>query len=282
MGSSQAYGQADLYVPRPAYIESVRQLTKAERLFRIRLEDDKWSGHEPGQFVQVSIFGAGEAPFSICSAAEAVKDGFELCIRRIGSVTGVLHLLGEGARISVRGPYGHGFDLDVLAGRDVLFIAGGIGLAPLRSLIQHCLVHKSDFGSLTLLYGAKNPGEMLFRDEFDKWAVDGFTVHLTVDAARPEDGWIGNVGLITTLIGPIEIDPERTIAVIVGPPIMYKFVIKELAKKRLPPERIMVSLERMMRCGVGKCGHCAIGNLYCCIDGPVFMLDKIQSIQGAI
>jgi len=165
---------------------------------------------------------------------------------------------------------------------DVLFIAGGIGLAPMRSLIRHCLGERGRFGALTLLYGAKKPREMLFRDELRQWSsADGFDVRLIVDEAEP--GWDGPVGLITELLEPLKVDPGRTAAVIVGPPVMYRFVIERLQEKSMPTGRIIVSLERHMRCGVGKCGHCMIGpETYCCLDGPVFILSELAGITGAI
>jgi len=276
-------GLPGLFVPVPAVIRAARMLTDTERLLLLRRSDGRALGHSPGQFVQVSIFGLEEAPISICSAAgDGGGSDFELCIRRAGKLTGALHDLPEGAEIGVRGPFGRGFPVDELAGMDVLFIAGGIGLAPMRSLIRNCLTERGRFGGLTLLYGAKKPREMLFRDELQQWgSADDFDVRLIVDEAEP--GWDGAVGLITELLEPLEVDAARTAAVIVGPPVMYRFVIDLLRTKSLPPQRIIVSLERYMRCGVGKCGHCMIGpEIYCCLDGPVFLLSELAGVTGAI
>jgi len=274
-------GQLDLYVPKPAQIRQVRELTVTERLFRIRLSDGSSLAHKPGQFVEISLAGVGEAPISICSAELPSSPDFELCIRKIGSLTSKLHGLAGGASVGIRGPCGHGFDLELLRGQDVLFIAGGIGLPPVRSLIQHCLANREEFGRLTLLHGARSPEELLFTEDLASWQkCPHLEVHVTVD--RGDDRWQGNVGPVTTLITPLRIEPGKTIAAVVGPPVMYKFVIAELAAKDLPAERIMVSLERKMRCGVGKCGHCTIGDFYCCIDGPVFLYNQIKDIPGAI
>jgi NAD(P)H-flavin reductase len=270
----------ELFVPIPAAVAEARMLTGSERLLRLRLEGGRELGHDPGQFVQVSVFGLEEAPVSICSAPAG--DGtFELCARKVGRVTAALHQLNVGQEVGIRGPFGRGFAVKDLAGKDVLFVAGGIGLAPLRSLIQWCLLHRDTLGRLTLLYGAKGPGELLFRPELAQWAAaKDFAVHVTVDVGDKD--WGGSVGLITELIGPLALDPARTEAVIVGPPVMYGFVINKLRAKQIPPQQISVSLERHMRCGVGKCGHCMIEHLYCCRDGPVFKLSELSGMKGPI
>jgi len=272
---------SDLFVPMPATVRAVRELTPTERLFTLCREDGLGLAHQPGQFVQVSIFGVEEAPISVCSAERDGDATFELCVRRIGRLTGAMHDLRTGGEVGVRGPFGHGFPLDELAGKDLVFIAGGIGLPPMRSLIQYCLARRGDFGRLRLLYGAKRPAELLFRDELEAWRrADDFDVQLIVDSGDGE--WTEPVGLITELIPPLQMDIERTAAVLVGPPVMYRFVNEKLQAKGLPPEQVFLSLERQMRCGVGKCGHCMIGQIYCCRDGPVFKLSDILEIEGAI
>lgn len=283
MAETRGHGEltesSELFVPMPAELLAARQMTPTERLFTFQLAGGRALGHQPGQFVQVSIFGLEEAPISVCSAGD--ETAFELCVRRAGRLTEALHAMEAGAEVGIRGPFGHGFPLDELAGRDIVFIAGGLGMPPMRSLIQHCLDHREGFAGLMLLYGAKQPGELLFRDELDRWADgDDLDVRLIVDAGDAE--WSGPVGLITELIGPLETDPARTTAILIGPPVMYRFVIERLKARGLVPEQIFVSLERHMRCGVGKCGHCMIGDLYCCRDGPVFKLSEVMDIEGAI
>jgi NAD(P)H-flavin reductase len=188
-----------------------------------------------------------------------------------------------GAEVGIRGPYGTFFDTGELRGHDLVLIAGGCGLAPMRSLIQYCEDRRNDFGRITIMYGAKSPADVLFKDEIAAWKTSpNLTCHSTVDRVPGGHCHDGKVGLITTLIPPLEIDPERTVAVIVGPPVMYGFVIAELAKKGLTEDRIVVSLERYMRCGIGKCGHCTIEHLYCCIDGPVFRLNQVIHVKGVL
>ena len=204
-----------------------------------------------------------------------------MVIRDAGKVTGVLHRKEVGDTIGIRGPFGNGFPVNILEGNDLLFVAGGLGIVPLRSLINYCIDNRRDFGKVDILLGCKTPQDMLFGDEVERWneRLDvGF--NCTVDKSDPE--WKGNVGLITSLIPGITLDSDRTFAVVVGPPIMYKFVIAELLKKGIPERQIILSLERHMKCGVGKCGHCQINEHYCCQDGPVFSLDKIKNNKEAL
>jgi NAD(P)H-flavin reductase len=239
-------------------------------------------GHLPGQFVQVSLLGWGEAPISVASSP--TRDGiFELGVRRAGTLTSAMHQMKAGDTLGIRGPFGHPFDLAQLRGQDLLLISGGCGLAPMRSLIQYCEDRPAEFGNIFILYGAKSPADTLFKDELAAWEASArFACSLTVDTITGGDCYSGSVGLITALIPPLVFVPDKTIAVIVGPPAMYRAVIVELKKKGLPSSRIVVSLERQMRCGVGKCGHCTIEHLYCCQDGPVFRLDQIEHLRGAL
>ncbi len=275
-----ALAQTSIYLPTPAEIVRTEQLTQMEKLFDIRLKNGRELGHQPGQFVEVSLFGIGEAPISV-SSSPTKKGSFEIAVRAVGNVTKALHNLDRGATVGIRGPFGKGFPVAELKGKDILFVAGGIGLVPLRSLINYVLDHRSDFGRLQVLFGAKTPAEQLFLDELAKWRTRKDMEYLeTVD--RADDRWKGNVGVITTLFPKITIDPKKTVAVIVGPPIMYRFAILEAQVKGIPDEQIIVSLERRMKCGVGKCGHCQINNLYVCQEGPVFTYAKIKDLKEAI
>jgi len=270
----------DLYVPIPARVCDVRPLTPTECLLRLRLLDGRPIGHVPGQFVQISIFGLEEAPISICSA-ESSGPEFELCVRRVGRLTQAIHELGVGQEVGIRGPFGRGFPIEQLGGEELLCIAGGLGMAPMRSLIQWALSPGRRVGKVTLLYGGRQPSEMLFREEFPRWrAAEDLDLRLIVEKA--DAGWAGPTGTITELIEPVEIDPDRTVAVVVGPPVMYRFVIDRLTAKGLAADRIFLSLERHMRCGVGKCGHCMIDDLYCCRDGPVFRWSQLAHLKGVI
>jgi sulfhydrogenase subunit gamma (sulfur reductase) len=200
-------------------------------------------------------------------------------VQRAGA--GALHGLQAGAMVGIRGPFGHGFPIDQMRGKDMLFAPGGLGLAPLRSLINQVLDERGNFSRVIILYGAKRPAELLFRDELDAWAArDDIECHVTVD--RSEGDWGGNVGVITTLFPKVSIDPHNTIAITCGPPIMYRFVLMEMLGKGIPESHIYLSLERRMKCGVGKCGHCQINGLYCCQSGPVFTYDQIKNVPEAL
>jgi len=270
-----------LYAPEFARLTSVKPVTELEKLFTVELPGGKSLNHEPGQFVMLSIPGVGEAPISITSSPSRSNGTFELCVRKMGNVTGVLHTLNSGDMVGIRGPYGHGFPIDKMRGKDMLFAPGGLGLAPLRSLINQVLDERADFGRVIILYGAKRPAELLFRDELDQWAArDDVEFHVTVD--RAEGDWDGNVGVITTLFPKVSVDPHGTTAVTCGPPIMYRFVLMEMLGKGIPENHIYLSLERRMKCGVGKCGHCQINGLYCCQSGPVFTYDQIKNVPEAL
>jgi 2-polyprenylphenol hydroxylase and related flavodoxin oxidoreductases len=270
----------DLYTPTLATITDVRELTPLEKLFTVELPGGEELGHHPGQFVEVSLFGVGEGPFSI-SSSPTLRGKFELGIRRVGVLTEALHRLGPGDKVGIRGPFGHGFDVDAFRGRDVLIIAGGIGLVPLRSLINYVLDNRSDFGRLIVCYGSRSDRELLFTDELQRWVEDpGVEYHVTVDHGSPD--WQGRTGVITTLIPPLELDLPRTLAAICGPPVMYRFVLLALQSKGLPEENIYMSLERRMKCGVGKCGHCQINHSYVCQDGPVYHYPVLRALQEAL
>jgi sulfhydrogenase subunit gamma (sulfur reductase) len=222
-----------IYVPSPAKITKVEQMTALEKLFSVELPAGQSLGHAPGQFVAVSLFGIGEAPISISSSPSRSNGHFELCVRKVGDVTNAMHKLEAGAAIGVRGPFGHGFPVDQFRGKDILFAAGGLGLAPARSLINQVLDERGDFGRVIILYGAKNPSELLFRDELEQWGNrSDIEFHVTVD--RPDSTWVGHAGVITTLFKFVTISPRNTVAVTVGPPIMYRFVLMELLSKGLP------------------------------------------------
>lgn len=270
----------DLYYPLISKITRVEQLTAIEKRFEIALPGNRILGHQPGQFVEVSIFGFGEAPISICSSPTRTPT-FDLTVRNVGKLTDKMHQLSAGSMIGIRGPFGHGFNVESFKGKDMLFLCAGIGLAPLKSLIDYTLARRNDFGRIIILYGTRNPSLILFKQEIEEWTNrKDAEFHITVD--RGDENWKGNVGVITTLIPPLKLDVEKTIATVVGPPVMYKFAIMSLKSKRLPDENIYLSLERRMKCGVGKCGHCQINNTYVCQDGPVFHYPHIKKLEEAI
>lgn len=269
-----------LYNPIISKIMNVDVLTDTEKRFEIILPENKVLGHKPGQFVEVSIFGFGEAPISICSSPTK-SPGFDLTVRKTGRLTDKMHLLEKGQELGIRGPFGNGFDVESFYKKDMLFVCGGIGLAPLKSLIDYTLAKRENFGRIIIVYGTKNPSEILFKEDIKVWQnQDDIEFYMTVD--RPDDHWKGNVGVITTLLPPLKIDNNNTIATVVGPPIMYKFVMLALKGKRVPDENIYLSLERRMKCGVGKCGHCQINNSYVCQEGPVYPYLRVKQLEEAI
>ena len=270
------------YVPKLATIIRKVPMTAMETLFEVKLEDDVELGHKPGQFVEVSIFGIGEAPISI-SSSPTKKGTFELCVRKLGNVTSKLHKLNVGDRIGIRGPFGNGFDAEALKGKDLLFVAGGLGIAPLRSLFNYVLDNRKDYGKVFLLYGCKEPKEILFGDEILA-LVSRRDVEFksAVNWCPENETWTGSIGVITTLIPQVSFDPEKTTAILCGPPVMYKFVIADLKGRNVADDQIIMSLERRMKCGVGKCGHCQINHIYVCKDGPVFNYSKIKGVPEAL
>ena len=271
------------YLPVPARCTKIIPQTELEKIFRFEFIDktiqEKFD-YLPGQFLELSIPGFEEAPFSITSTPTR-NEYFEFCVRNVGTLTRALHGLKEGEKVGIRGPFGNGFPLQTLRSRNILVIAGGLGFIPLRSLINYIIDKRDEFGDLKILYGTKQPKELLFRDELKGWEErNDIELLTTVDTVPEGQEWSGNIGVVTTLIPKVDIHKDYT-AVICGPPIMYKFVLKELDGK-LRENLIFVSLERRMRCGIGKCGHCAIGPKYACLDGPVFSYEEIKNLQGAI
>lgn len=281
MAHAKETQSTDIYRPEPATVLWSKPVTEMETAFAFQLDSGRELGHLPGQFAEVSIAGMGEAPISI-SSSPTRKGSFEMVVRRVGNLSGAMHRLKPGDKVGIRGPFGTHFPVDgAMQGKDVLFICGGIGLVPVRSAIQYVLDNRKQFGRVTILYGTKSPTERLFHDEIGDWSkVKGVTYMETVDRGDPE--WKGNVGVITTLMPKVECKAVDTVAIVCGPPIMYKFVLIELLNNmEFPREQVYVSLERHMKCGVGKCGHCQINGVYVCQKGPVFRYSDLLTVQEA-
>ncbi|MBN1299068.1 MAG: FAD/NAD(P)-binding protein [Actinobacteria bacterium] len=273
-----------IYVPDIATITDIKELTATEKQFIIKIDDEekrKNFNFLPGQFVELTAFGIGEAPFSIPSSPNN-KDYFELCVRNIGSVSAALHRMKPGDKVGIKGPLGKGyFPFEKMMGNNVVIIAGGLGMAPVRSLLLQILEDRKSYKDVTLIYGCVDPQNMLYKDEIENLKKSNdIKVLLTVD--RPDDSWNDAVGVCTNLIPQLKYKPEDTYLIVCGPPVMYKFVIIELEEKEYKPENIFLSLERRMECGVGKCNHCHIGNKLVCVDGPVFSLWEIKNLKEAI
>ena len=262
----------DIYQPYLARIIKVLPQIQDHLLFQLRFQDPKMAlnfTHRPGQFVELSVIGSGEAPISISSSP--TRPGIvELCVRKTGRVTNALFRLPLNALVGIRGPYGNGFPIEKLKDNNLLIIAGGLGMAPLRSLLWYALDNRTKFKDIILMLGAKTPDEMLFKYELLK-LIDRPDMKCLLTVDKDEEGiWKAHFGVVTKLFDYVELDPATTYAALCGPPIMYKFVLKELLKRNFSKDRILMSLERKMKCGVGKCGHCSIGYKYTCIDGPIF------------
>jgi NAD(P)H-flavin reductase len=273
--------QADIYLPETATVVKTESMTALERFLELKLDSGSELGHMPGQFVEVSLFGIGEAPISV-SSSPTQNGSFQLVVRNAGNVTSAMHGLKPGDKVGIRGPFGTHFPVEgEMKGKDIVFVCGGLGLVPVRSAINYVLHHRQDYGDVTILFGTKSPGERLFVDEVPRWTSrENVTYAETVD--RGDEKWTGNVGVITTLMTDMSVDPRKTVAIICGPPVMYKFAIVSLYKMGMVDKSIFVSLERHMKCGVGKCGHCQIDGLYVCQEGPVFKFADIAEVREAV
>jgi len=262
----------NVYLPKPAKILEIKEEVGGVRpikTFRTSFVDGAAFSYRCGQCAMLSVFGKGEVMISI-SSSPLDKDYLQFSILKTGRVTTALHEMEAGDIIGIRGPYGNGFPVEEMAGHDLLIVAGGLGMAPLRSLLWYALDNREQFGAITLMYGARQPAEMLFREELSSLAdVDALTTLLTVDR-DPTGTWKHQIGLLPELFKLVRLDASRTYAAVVGPPVVYKFVLRELLQQNFSKDRILMSLERRMKCGVGKCGHCTVGYKYTCIDGPVF------------
>jgi sulfhydrogenase subunit gamma (sulfur reductase) len=278
---SQENVENQVFLPVSGRIANIEQMTALEKVFTIELPEGLSLGHRPGQFVEVSVLGIGEAPISISSSPSRSNGSFELCVRKAGNVTNAIHRLQVGDFIGIRGPFGRGFPFEKFRGKDLLFAPGGLGLAPLRSLINQVLDQRMLFNRVIILYGARNPTELLFKSELEEWKYRS-DVELMVTVDKGDENWQGNVGVITTLFKKISINPRNTVGVTCGPPVMYRFVLMEFFGKGISEGNIYLSLERRMKCGVGKCGHCQINNIYACQSGPVFPYSEIKGLEEAL
>jgi NAD(P)H-flavin reductase len=242
--------------------------------FTLALEAPAGFRFLPGQFNMLYVFGVGEAAISL-SGDPADGQTVMHTIRAVGSVTNALARLQAGQALGMRGPFGSAWPLEAARGHDVVIVAGGIGLAPLRPVIYHLLQHRKDHGRVALLYGARTPGDLLYTDELEQWQQRGdFQVLVTAD--RGEPSWRGSVGLVTALFPQVEFDPKQTTGLMCGPEVMMRFVQREFEKRGVSDDRLYLSLERNMQCAVGLCGHCQFGPEFVCMDGPVFRYDRIK------
>ncbi len=273
--------KTSILVPISATLINVINETSDVKTFRIKIDDAKHRGeftYKPGQFAELSILGVGESTISITSTPTR-PDYLEFSIKRIGLVTEAIHTLVSGDKIALRGPYGNGFPVEHWKGKNLIFVAGGIGLAPLRSVINYVLDNRDDYGRIQLIYGARSPQDLVFRREYDIWReARDFNLEITVDCAS--EGWMGRVGFVPALLKEAAPSPENAIALTCGPPVMIKFVLQDLVSMGFKSNQIITTLESKMQCGVGQCGRCNIGPKYICKDGPVFTLTELNKIKG--
>jgi NAD(P)H-flavin reductase len=272
----------NIYLPHPARIlrlvEENSQIKTFELAFTNPFHNNAFT-FRPGQFMMVSAPHCGEGPISIASSPTR-PGSIELSVRQAGKLTTALHSMKEGDLVGMRGPYGRPFPVASLADRDLVFVAGGIGLAPLRSLINYCLDQEGEFGSITLLYGSRSPLDIAFARDIKVWQEQAqVTCLLTVDTATP--GWQGETGLVTTLLDKISPNPERTSALICGPSVMIRATMPALVKIGFSDDSIITTLERHMKCGIGVCRHCHMDSTLVCTDGPVFTLAQLRTLGAA-
>lgn len=257
------------YLPKPYKVLAIKKETAIDYTFQVEYEGPLVGG----QFMEISIPGVGEAPISISNFDET---SLEMTIRKVGRLTDGVFELSVGDTLFMRGPYGNGFDLNIFRGKDVVFLAGGTGLAPVRKTIDYFANNPSEVKKLEVLIGFKTPEDMLFAENVKAWSRNNAVI-VTVDRGTVE--WKGETGLITTHIDKLDLsEVANKIAVVVGPPIMMKFTTLELIKKGFKEENIWVSFERKMSCGIGKCGHCKIDETYVCLEGPVFNYIKAKKL----
>jgi len=275
----------NLYQPSIVVLDEVRDEIKDVKTFFFHFEnktqEDTFRTFMPGQFAMVSIFGAGEMAISL--PPSPTEDRLFFTTRKVGSVTNAMHGLKPGDKFGVRGPYGNGFPMKDYEGRNLIIVAGGIGLIPLRSVILYALHNRSKYGKIQVFYGSRTPTDLMYTENLSQWQEDkGFECYLTVD--KPDESWKRNVGVVGSLfkLPGVEMPVPDTTVFVCGPPIMFRFVLADLITMGFKDENMVSTLERYMKCGVGKCGHCCIGVAYVCTDGPVFTLEQIRKLGEVI
>jgi len=270
--------QGNVYLPHIVVIEKIIDETPGVRTFHFNFKNEKLREEftfESGQFAEYSVFGVGEAPFCI-SSSPTRHDHLEFALQRVGRVTNALHRLGVGDEVGFRGPYGNSFPLDLLQGKNLVFVGGGIGLAPLRSLIWNVIDNRDKYQNIDIIYGARSPADLCFQYDLDSWDKDS-SINMVTTVDRGDESWKGRVGVVPKILEEVAPSAKNAVVIVCGPPIMIRFTFPALAKLGFTPEQMITTLEKRMKCGIGKCGRCNIGNLYVCRDGPVFTYAQIKN-----
>lgn len=275
--SQRFLARDNVYLPHIAVIEKIIDETPGVMTFHFNFKDEKLREEftfKPGQFGEYSIFGIGEAPFCI-SSSPTRRDHLEFAVQRVGKVTNALHRLDVGAEMGFRGPYGNGFPLDSFAGKNLVFVAGGIGLAPLRSLIWNVIDNRNKYEKIDIVYGARSPADLCFKYDLDAWGNDS-SINMVTTVDKGDESWTEREGFVPQVLEQAAPSARNAVAIVCGPPIMIRFTFPVLEKLGFTPEQMFTTLEKRMKCGIGKCGRCNIGNLYVCRDGPVFSYAQIK------
>ena len=271
---SETVAVADHWVPRPWAVRSVSRETVDTVTLELQPRDaSELPPFAPGQFMMLYAFGIGEAPISIAGVGAR---GQRHTVRDVGAVTHALCGLVPGAILGVRGPFGSHWPVEAHRGRDIILAAGGIGLAPLRPVLEHVLAQRDEYDDVVLLYGARQPDQLLYTDRFEHWRAHGIQVEVTVDNA--DRTWDGHVGVVTTLIRHARVQVEEAAAFLCGPEVMMRFMAQELALRGVAPQQTYLSMERNMKCAIGMCGHCQLGPEFVCLDGPVFPWPRMERL----
>lgn len=272
----------NIYLPHSAIVKEIISETPDIKTFRLTFEDERLQKsftYLPGQFVEFSVYGVGEAPF--CLASSPTRPGQIKCtIKKMGKVTQAIHDLEVGDQVGIRGPYGNGFPLKELRGKNLVLVGGGIGLAPLRSLIQNVLDKRDEYGDMLIIYGAKSTEELVYQKELQEWENSPrVKMVLTVDPGGENQKWQGEIGFVPTILEKVNPSPDNRMLITCGPPIMIRYVLLgATGKMGYRPQQIITTLEMKMKCGLGKCGRCNIGRVYVCKDGPVFTYQQLKDL----
>ena len=269
--------EGNVYLPHIAIIEKIIDETPGVRTFHFNFKNEELREEftfDSGQFGEYSILGIGEAPFCI-SSSPTRRDHLEFAAQWVGRLTNALHRLSVGAEIGFRGPYGNSFPLDFLQGKNLVFVGGGIGLAPLRSLIWNVIDNRDKYKNIDIIYGARSPADLCFKYDLDVWDKDK-TVSMAITVDKGDESWTGREGFVPQVLEQVAPSSDNAVAIVCGPPVMIRFTFPVLEKLGFTPEQMITTLEKRMKCGIGKCGRCNIGNLYVCRDGPVFTYAQIK------